>query len=1283
MTTLTRWRDWNIPVKLAAVILVPVVFAVVLGVLRISGQVERAQSYQRVDKLVAVNESLRKTLTWLQRERTKAAVLLTSGSRDVAAELAGERQSADYAREEMYRAIGKATFDTEVTRARLRDVTSAFDTLTALRRPVGAGSVDSGTALEGYTDVIHALLNFDRATTGEVADPGLANTAAALHDLEAAKEEIYFQQGMVAIGIARGGLNAADLDSLRASQSRLAERTSDFRSIATLNQQAGYDELHNDPSVRARTDLLRLAVGDGSDGSAAVNVPLPITSADWNTASEQASQRISAVSALLGTEIKERSSALQDEAGNAAGLASVVLLLALVAAAGVMLVIGRQLLGSLALLRRGALDVASNRLPAAVARIRDGRDVAEPVVEPVAVLPDDEVGEVARAFDAVHQQALRLATEQAGLRANYSNVFVNLSRRSQSLVQRQLHLLERLERDEEDADQLATLFQLDHLATRMRRNNENLMVLSGADSARRAQQPTELGDLLRAAVSEIEQYPRVVISPPAAVLVVGYAAGDLVRLVAELLDNATAFSAPATQVTVASHRTDAGALKVEVVDRGIGMSESELAEVNERLADSGTIDASTSRRMGLFVVGRLAARLNVEVRLRPATQPGIRAVVTIPAELVVGEVVPDVPRITVTAHPPRPTANGHTNGANGSNGSHGYNGHANGHNGFSAGLARRLANGKPKWDPTRPPGGDGAELPLRTPVGDGLPLPRRASRPAAEPEPTEALVTNDPAPDGDPAATDDGGWWDTTLVHQAALVDEPAQAPPPAALHETTPIFDEMVSAWFRAVTDDPNSTAADADRGPGWDFAADQGFHTAREVLAAEPDDFTTSGLPRRTPRRNLVPGGVQNGASATGGGQDDGTRGGKRSADPLSGRDANHLRKRLSSYQRGIHRARGAHHAGPAHATPDELTAELGRHGRATPPADAQPTDALPSKVQPGNVQPGDEGSGHRLPDRQVPVDGVPATTAPADALPGDGGAVDPPHGYRVSSAAMPPAAAMSGGRESGGGGSGDRSRGYRVRVDELSDEPLPVDVLPGDRVPVDPPVNGPPARRSPVERGVTRGGPTDTGGALPRRAVRAGALPEARRVESGPATGVRIAGLDKRVPGVAARAVGMDLSDPGPGGVTAPLRLPAEPESPVRQADPNGLLSSPESDMDPVDTVDTGHTPGHTPGLDLRGAPWRFAPDAGWQAAEALATTAADQPEGLLPRRTPRERLLPGSLDPATARQVPVERDAEALRSRLGSLQRGIGRGRSSIARRPGTPTEGDTEKEGRDA
>ncbi|OLR94723.1 hypothetical protein BJP25_10915 [Actinokineospora bangkokensis] len=1021
---MTRWRDWGIPVKLGAVILVPVAFAVVLGALRISDQVERADSYRDVDRVVAVTDALRGLLNWVQVERTKSAVLLTGGYGDVGGATAGERQSVQYAREQLGKAVAKADFASPVTRARYADVQTALGRLDQLRGPVAAAQVDSATALARYTEVTAALLDFDRAAAEEVTDEALASTAAALHELDAVQEEVRYQWAQVAVGIARGGLTAADLAALRDSQARLDDHDAAYRAVATDAQRADYERELSIPAARNRADLLRQVLGDGS-APPAPGAALPVSAGDWDVASDLTSGRISAVGSTLGQGLKARSDELQDAAGDAAGIASVVLILALVLAAAVIVLIGRQILRSLAELRRGALEVARTRLPAEVARIRDG-GVADPgAVEPIAVPTADEVGQVARAFDAVHEQALRLAGEQAALRAHYGGVFVNLSRRSQGLVQRQLHLLERLERDEEDADQLDTLFQLDHLATRMRRNNENLMVLSGSEPARRSQQPAPLADLLRAAVSEIEQYQRVVIQDPPSVLVVGYAVGDLVRLVAELLDNAAAFSAPTTQVTVTSHHTEGGTVRVEVVDRGIGMRDDELSDANRRLADAGTVDGSTARRMGLFVVGRLAARHGVQVRLRAGNQSGTRATVVIPADLVtanVADLKPATPRRTAPEGAAR--VNGHGTRANGTangavNGS--VNGTANGSvNGATKGSVNGAANGSrvngsgvngahrsPAGPPTTssglprrtPAGGDGATLPEQVPTpresdarGDQQ-QPPAADKPAApEPKATGWSSVRPPLPDrpageqvplprreprstrrGDaqrgagqqgrgregagrpggqraeatgehlfaPSPAEQTGWWDTTPERAPG-------APPAAALQETTPIFDEMISAWFRAVTDDPASSADDVRTPPtgSWDFAADQGFSTAQAVADTAPEDFTGTGLPRRTPRRNLVPGSIDRPSSEVPPGA------------PIGSRNAAELRQRLSSYQRGVHRARGAHHAGPAHAAPEpagpDLTGAGFRISADTPPAEVADT-GLPRRTPRQRLLPG----------------------------------------------------------------------------------------------------------------------------------------------------------------------------------------------------------------------------------------------------------------------------------------------------------------------------------------
>ena len=299
--------------------------------------------------------------------------------------------------------------------------------------------------------------------------------------------------------------------------------------------------------------------------------------------------------------------------------------------------VARGLVRSLRVLRTSALDVAERRLPQTVESVRAG-DTPDITVAPVPLTGRDEVVQVARAFDAVHMQAIRLAADQATLQAGISAMFVNLSRRSQALVERQLQLIEQLESNEQDADQLSNLFQLDHLATRMRRNSENLLVLAGTDVAKRNVAAVPMVDVLRAAVSEVEQYQRIVVQAPPTATILGRAASDIVHLLAELLDNATNFSPPDSQVVMSSTRTADGAIVVEIADRGVGMTDDELVAANSRLSGPASVDVSTSRRMGLIVVGRLAARHGVDVRLSSSAAggsgSGLTASVTVPTKLV-------------------------------------------------------------------------------------------------------------------------------------------------------------------------------------------------------------------------------------------------------------------------------------------------------------------------------------------------------------------------------------------------------------------------------------------------------------------------------------------------------------------------------------------------------------------------------------------------------------------------------------------------------------------------
>src|SRR5450755_3497158 len=288
-------------------------------------------------------------------------------------------------------------------------------------------------------------------------------------------------------------------------------------------------------------------------------------------------------------------------------------------------------------LRAAALEVAGMRLPEAVRQMSEGNAEVPLKVEPIEVDSVDEIGEVARAFDQVHREALRLAANEAALRGNVNAMFVNLSRRSQSLVERQIRLIDDLEQGEQDAERLGSLFQMDHLATRMRRNSEDLLVLAGHDSSRRWNQPVALVDILRAAVSEIEQYERVSLNVQPGISVRGHAVNDVVHLLAELAENATSFSSAETPVTVSGHLLSSGGVLLDITDQGVGMGAEEMAHANWRLDNPPVVDVAVSRRMGLFVVARLAARHGIRVRLRPAASGGLTALVWLPDEAVTHE----------------------------------------------------------------------------------------------------------------------------------------------------------------------------------------------------------------------------------------------------------------------------------------------------------------------------------------------------------------------------------------------------------------------------------------------------------------------------------------------------------------------------------------------------------------------------------------------------------------------------------------------------------------------
>ena len=300
------------------------------------------------------------------------------------------------------------------------------------------------------------------------------------------------------------------------------------------------------------------------------------------------------------------------------------------------ILVGRGIIRRLGGLERTALQLAEVQLPDVVARLRRGEDVDVNAEAPALRVGRDEIGRVGQAFEVVRQTAVRAAVEEARLRQGLNDVFRSLARRSQSLLHRQLTLLDQMERRASDPEALDDLFRLDHLTTRMRRHAEGLVILAGAPPGRGWSSPVRMVDVMRGAIAEVEDYARVSVATRSQAALAGSAVADVIHLLAELIENATTLSPPYTSVRV-SGNTVANGFAIEVEDRGLGMSPSRLAELNDRLANPPEFNPSDSEQLGLFVVSQLAKRHGVRVTLKASPYGGTAAIVLIPRHLVVTE----------------------------------------------------------------------------------------------------------------------------------------------------------------------------------------------------------------------------------------------------------------------------------------------------------------------------------------------------------------------------------------------------------------------------------------------------------------------------------------------------------------------------------------------------------------------------------------------------------------------------------------------------------------------
>ncbi|MFB6509296.1 nitrate- and nitrite sensing domain-containing protein [Streptomyces virginiae] len=640
-----RLRPATVRAKIVSLLMVPVVSLLALWAF---ATVNTAQDMARISRVQQVDTEMRTpvaaAVTELQAERRAAVRLLADPTADQGA-LDRQARRTDAAVQRLRLGDRHTVADSGDYRSdivvRLEAFVAAAEGLGSSRKDIADRRATPEAAYAIYTRVVDSAFAVGGALTGgEKAE--LGPDARVLLEFSRAAELLSREDALLA---APGPRTAETLRQLTgAVEARRALTDSAARDLPA-DQQAVWESAAKSAAYAELTGAedRALAAGTSKDSR---GVP-----AGWDAAHDAIAASMGEVEAGAHLAAAGRADPFTEGALTPAG-AAVLLGLAAVAASLVISVrIGRALVVELVSLRNTALEIAHRKLPQAMERLRAGQEIDVAAETPPGPPAEDEITQVGEALGTVHRAALSAAVERAELASGISGVFVNLARRSQVLVHKQLTLLDSMERRADDPNELGDLFRLDHLTTRMRRHAESLIILSGATPGRAWRMPVPLTNVVRAAVSEIEDYPRVEVRQLGEAAVVGGAVADLTHLLAELIENAAQFSPPHTKVRVSGEPVGTGYV-LEVEDRGLGMGPDTLGDANRRIEQSESLDLFDSDRLGLFVVSRLSARHGVKVHLRTSPYGGTTAVVLLPNSMLQSA-------ITAAAGSPAATASPH------------------------------------------------------------------------------------------------------------------------------------------------------------------------------------------------------------------------------------------------------------------------------------------------------------------------------------------------------------------------------------------------------------------------------------------------------------------------------------------------------------------------------------------------------------------------------------------------------------------------------------------------
>jgi signal transduction histidine kinase len=626
-------RNWRVTCSLILLVAIPTVLGLAVTGLRVSEATRSAAAYGHVARLAALGQEVTALAQAMEEERASTAAFIADG-RPAAGLMALHRQYAitdGWASTVRRQVLQLGPGYPAQTRASAAAVLASIGDLPGLRRHAAQQQTSALAVINGYSAATASLFPVNDGIADLSGNSALITSVRALGALSRMKDQASLQQAILGTALAEGHFGPGSLTALDIAHAQQAGDLASFRSSATPEEIWAFTDTLAGPlpgqaraveqrATAAGNGALALGAHAGQQWSAGMSYTV-----SWMRHSEQ----------QLAGWISAYAQSLQRNATRDAIITGGAALAALALVVLATMIIARSIVRPLRRLQAAALDIAGARLPAEVRALGAAANSGRPLpVTPIDVLSPNEIGQVARAFDQVHESAVRLAGEEARLRGSDSAIFGGFFRRSHSLLERLLGLIDNLELREDDPERLATLFQVDHLATRMRRNSESALVLVGHETPRRRSEPVTLVDVLRAAVSETEQYGRVILNVQPGISVSGSAVADAVHLVAELLENATTFSPKATQVIVSGHAVRGGGALISITDHGTGIPEEHRRQLNGQLAHPPLADMEVARHMGLFAVAHLAARHGVEVALVLPPGGGTTAEVHLPAALI-------------------------------------------------------------------------------------------------------------------------------------------------------------------------------------------------------------------------------------------------------------------------------------------------------------------------------------------------------------------------------------------------------------------------------------------------------------------------------------------------------------------------------------------------------------------------------------------------------------------------------------------------------------------------